>query len=243
MLRSITTLAVGIASADAFTASCANAARGGAVAARRAAVCTLLEPRMPPGYASMFEPGNIWYDGEAAAETATAVKPSGEPVEAAVVEGVVTPTQPAAAKAEAPKAVVTDQGLFAPLVLGAKAVMGEQELKELRAAVIAKHSKVIANFVDTSESPFGQLVLRRMFEYADKDGNGTLDKAEVQAALYDLGFDFLNEKDTDKIVKKADKDKNEVIDFEEFVKETPKVLRVNLVKLAKSNGHDLGFLV
>ena len=35
----------------------------------------------------------------------------------------------------------------------------------------------------------------------------------------------------------------EVIDFEEFVKETPKVLRVNLVKLAKSNGHDLGFLV
>ena len=82
-----------------------------------------------------------------------------------------------------------------------------------------------------------------MFEYADKDGNGTLDKAEVQAALYDLGFDFLNEKDMDKIVKKADKDKNEVIDFEEFVKETPKVLRVNLVKLAKSNGHDLGFLV
>lgn len=33
-----------------------------------------------------------------------------------------------------------------------------------------------------------------------------------------------------------------VIDFEEFVKESPKALRVNLVKLAKSNGHDLGFL-
>ena len=39
--------------------------------------------------------------------------------------------------------------------------------------------QVIAQFVDTSESPFGQLVLRRMFEYADKDGNGSLDKEEV----------------------------------------------------------------
>ena len=31
--------------------------------------------------------------------------------------------------------------------------------------------------------------------------------------------------------------------FEEFVKETPKTLRTSLVKLAKQNGHDLGFLV
>ena len=44
-------------------------------------------------------------------------------------------------------------------------------------------------------------------------------------------------------MKKADKDQNDVIDFEEFVKETPKVLRTSLVKLAKKNGHDLGFLV
>ena len=45
-----------------------------------------------------------------------------------------------------------------------------------------------------------------------------------------------------KIFKRADKDKNDVIDFEEFCKETPKTLRTSLVKLAKSNGHDLGFL-
>ena len=44
---------------------------------------------------------------------------------------------------------------------------------------------MISNFIDTSESPFGQLVLRRMFEYADKDGNGTLDKEEVREALKD----------------------------------------------------------
>jgi len=122
-------------------------------------------------------------------------------------------------------------------------VMGEQKLKEVRAAVIAKHSRVIQEFVDTSESKFGQLVLQRMFEYADKDGNGTLDKEEVRAALMDLGFDFLDETKVDKLVQNADKDQNDVIDFEEFCTSTPKLLRTNLVKLAKKNGHDLGFLV
>merc|ERR1712224_748321 len=109
------------------------------------------------------------------------------------------PAQKKPAPTPAPKSnVVSNQGLFAPLVLGAKRVMGEQELKELRAKIIQKHSKVIAEFVDTSESRFGQLVLRRMFERADKDGNGTLDKEEVSAALKDLGFDkFLKEKQID----------------------------------------------
>ena len=148
------------------------------------------------------------------------------------------------AKAEKePKRAAWREGIFAPLVLGAKQAMGEQELKEFRASVIAKHSKVIGKFVDTSESKFGQLVLKRMFEYADKDGNGTLDKEEVKSALLDLGFDFMNEKQIEKLLKDADKDQNDVIDFEEFVTATPKALRINLVKLAKKNGHDLGFLV
>merc|ERR1719453_2864981 len=140
--------------------------------------------------------------------------------------GVVAPTQTQPQPKAEPKPEKREawrEGLFAPLVLGAKAVMGEQELKELRASVIAKHSKVIANFVDTSESKFGQLVLRRMFEYADKDGNGTLDKEEVRAALLDLGFDFMDQKQVDTIMKKADSDKNEVIDFEEFCTSTPKL--------------------
>ena len=70
----------------------------------------------------------------------------------------------------------------------------------------------------------------------------TLDKDEVRAALRDLGFDFLKDKQIGQIVDRADADNNEVIDFEEFVKETPKTLRRKLVKLAKQNGHDLGFL-
>merc|ERR1711907_356946 len=95
------------------------------------------------------------------------------------------------------------EGIFAPAVLATEAVMGEQELKQFRASVIAKHSKVIGAFVDTSESKFGQLVLKRMFEYADKDGNGTLDKEEVKSALLDLGFDFMNEKQIEKLLKDA----------------------------------------
>jgi len=134
------------------------------------------------------------------------------------------------------------QGLFAPAVLGAKQVLGTQELNKLRAEVISQHSKVISAFVDTSESQFGQIVLKQMFEAADKDGNGTLDREEVRDALHALGFKFIKDKQLDIIFDRADMDNNQVIDFEEFVKETPKTLRSSLIKLAKQNGHDLGFL-
>ena len=46
----------------------------------------------------------------------------------------------------------------------------------------------------------------------------------------------------DAIMKRADEDDNCVIDYEEFVKEAPKTLKTNLVKLAKNNGAELGFL-
>jgi len=137
---------------------------------------------------------------------------------------------------------VVKVGLFAPLVKGTKAVMGEKELNKLRAEVIAQHSKVISAFVDTSDSPFGQIVLKQLFEAADKDGNGTLDRGEIRDALHALGFTFVEDKQLDQIFKRGDLDGNQVIDFEEFVKETPKTLRSSLIKMAKTNGHDLGFL-
>ena len=203
---------------------------------RRAAVCAL-EPLPPAGF--------VWADDEApsvATSTATSSTAVAEPEPAPKAAPAKAAKAAPAKPAKKPKKVVSNQGIFAPLVLGAKRVMGEQELKELRASIITKHSKVIANFVDTSDSPFGQLVLKQMFAYADKDGNGTLDKEEVSAALKDLGFGFYNEKQIEQIVNRADTDDNEVIDFEEFVKETPKTLRTGLIKLAKQNGHDLGFL-
>ena len=134
------------------------------------------------------------------------------------------------------------QGIFAPVVLATADAMGRKELNALRAKVIQEHTKVISSFVDTSESAFGQIVLKRLFEAADKDDSGTLDREEIKEALDSLGFTFIENKDLDKIMTRADENGDEVIDFEEFVKETPKTLRMSLVKLAKSNGHDLGFL-
>jgi len=151
-------------------------------------------------------------------------------------------TPPSKGKVVPTKRKAAAQGIFAPLVKGSKAVMGDKELNKLRADVIAQHTKVISAFIDTSESKFGQLVLSRMFEAADKDGNGSLDREEIKEALHALGFKFIKDKQLDIIFNRADLDGDEVIDFEEFVKETPKTLRSSLVKLAKQNGHDLGFL-
>jgi len=137
----------------------------------------------------------------------------------------------------------TPTGPFAPLVLQARDVIGAQDLQKVRAQIIKQHSKVIADFVDTSDSEFGQSVLKRLFETADKDGNGSLDREEIREAMKSLGFVATTDKDLDKIMKKADRDDNEVIDYEEFVKAAPLVLKNQLTQLAKSNGHDLGFMV
>ena len=82
-------------------------------------------------------------------------------------------------------------GIFAPGVLAAKQVLGDKELNKLRAEVIALHSKVITKFVDTSDSQFGRIVLKRMFEAADKDGDGQLTPQEVRDALNALGFKWI----------------------------------------------------
>jgi hypothetical protein len=137
---------------------------------------------------------------------------------------------------------IVQEGIFAPAVKLTAQVMGRKELNAFRASVIAEHTKVISAFVDTSESRFGQIALKSLFEAADKDENGTLDKEEVKEALHAMGFKFIQDKQINTIFKRADMDKNDIIDFEEFVKETPKTLRTSLVKLAKQNGHDLGFL-
>jgi len=133
-------------------------------------------------------------------------------------------------------------GIFTPAVKLTKRIMGESDFKAFRADVISQHTKVIQAFVDTSESEFGCMALSKLFELADKDGSGTIDREELENALYALGFTHLKEEQIDKILAKADQDDNCVIDYDEFVKEAPKQLKTNLVKLAKENGASLGFL-
>lgn len=134
-------------------------------------------------------------------------------------------------------------GIFSPAVLAAKKVIGDENLNKVRAKGISMHSDVIKGFVTTSDSTIGQAALAQLFALADKDGNGKVDKEELAAVMNQLGFVWLKEKQINGILKRADLDGNGTIDFDEFAKEAPKTLKTNLVKLAKKNGGDLGFLV
>ena len=136
-----------------------------------------------------------------------------------------------------------NEGIFSPLVYLSKDIMGEDKLNKLRAEIISMHSKVIKEFVDTSETRFGLFAMVVLFNIIDKNRTGTLEEEEMEEALRALGFSWLKEKHTEKIFKRADTDGNGAIDFEEFAAETPKTLKTNLVKLAKKNGEALGFLV
>jgi len=133
-------------------------------------------------------------------------------------------------------------GLFSPIVKAAKKVLGETTLNKVRGDVIGQHSKVISAFCDSSESAVGKIALKQLYRLADKDGNGKLDKDELKEALQSLGFTHLGDAQIDGIFARADADGSTEIDFEEFMAEAPKTLRTNLIKLAKTNGNDLGFL-
>ena len=135
-----------------------------------------------------------------------------------------------------------EDGIFTPVVQGAKVLMGEENLKSIRAKAIKAHGEVMTNLIDTHDTPVGDYTLKKLFEVADADSNGTIDIDEMKAALHKLGFSWLDDGKTQKIVKKGDMNGDNVIDFEEFKRMAPTVLRQNLMKLAKANGGQLGFL-
>jgi len=135
------------------------------------------------------------------------------------------------------------EGVFSPIVIAAGVILGEEQLNKIRGQVIALHSDLIKSFVDTSDSAFGQAVLRQLFTLVDTDNSGYLDKAEVAKALSLLGFKWLGDSQVEKIFERADADGDKTISLEEFMAEAPKTLRTNLVKLAKTNGGEMGLLV
>ena len=160
------------------------------------------------------------------------------------MEATSAPSKKRAAPRNANKGgAIHKQGIFSPAVLAAKAVLGDEQLNKIRAKAISMHSDVIKQFVDTYEMPTGQAALKTLFTICDKDGNGILTEDELSAAFQSIGFTWLKEKQVKGILKRADADDNGAIDYEEFINEAPKTLRTNLVKLAKQNGGELGFLV
>lgn len=135
------------------------------------------------------------------------------------------------------------EGILSPVVLLAKDVLGDEKLNKLRAKVISMHSDVIGGFVDTAETAVGQAVMKVLFGTADKNHNGKIEEEELADFLHTLGFEWLKEKQIHGILARADANEDGAIDFEEWVKEAPKTLRTNLIKLAKKNGGELGLLV
>lgn len=133
-------------------------------------------------------------------------------------------------------------GLFSPMVLTAKKVVGDEQLGKIRAKVISMHSDVIGNFVETYDTPVGRSVLKTLFGVADVNKNGKIEEEELATAMHILGFSWLQNKQIQGIFERADLDENGAIDFDEFMKEAPKTLRTNLIKLAKKNGSDMGLL-
>merc|ERR1739840_41011 len=114
---------------------------------------------------------------------------------------------------------------------------------KLRAKFISLHSGVIGDFVDTHETKVGTQIAKSLFVVMDANNDGTLDKDELKAAFDNLGFTWLKDKQVEGILRRADKDNNGVIDYDEFKDELSKTLRVNLIKLAKKNGEEMGLLV
>jgi hypothetical protein len=163
----------------------------------------------------------------------------------AEIQKIIIPEKPIAAKKPSKKAASghKQDGLFAPAVMMAKKVLGDEQLNKVRGKAISLHSDVIGKFVDTADSKVGDAALQTLFTIADKDKNGAIDEEELQTALRALGLRHLKEKQIKGIFARADLDKNGALDYEEWKKEAPKTLRTNLIKLAKANGGELGFLV
>mmetsp|Transcript_10898 Transcript_10898/g.15871 ORF Transcript_10898/g.15871 Transcript_10898/m.15871 type:complete len:209 (-) Transcript_10898:111-737(-) len=135
------------------------------------------------------------------------------------------------------------EGVFSPLVVLAKTLVGEQTINKIRAKFITYHADVIGSFVDTHDSPVGKTVSKQIFTSMDRNNDGVVDEKELAVAFETLGFTWLKEKQVAGIMKRTDKDANGLIDYNEFELALPKTLRVNLVKLAKKNGADMGLLV
>eukprot|EP00553_Chaetoceros_curvisetus_P010781 CAMPEP_0204634150 /NCGR_PEP_ID=MMETSP0717-20131115/28598_1 /ASSEMBLY_ACC=CAM_ASM_000666 /TAXON_ID=230516 /ORGANISM="Chaetoceros curvisetus" /LENGTH=209 /DNA_ID=CAMNT_0051652493 /DNA_START=152 /DNA_END=781 /DNA_ORIENTATION=+ len=160
------------------------------------------------------------------------------------IETPVTPVKKAPAKKNIKKkGPAHTEGIFSPAVYAAKSVLGEPTLNKIRAKAIGLHTDVIGKFVDTHDTAFGNAASKTIFTAMDKNGDGVVDEEELSIAFRTLGFDWLKEKQVAGILKRADKDKNGVIDYDEFKNDLPKTLRTNLAKLAKKNGNELGFLV
>jgi len=140
------------------------------------------------------------------------------------------------------RAGAAKDGPFTPTVVGFKVLMGEENLNSFRRAMIQLHGDAQAAAIDTHDTSYGQAIMEWLFNEADADNNGSIDKEELISACKKLGFEWMDAKRADKLIKKADKNEDGVIQLDEFKTSAPKFFKQSTLKLAKKNGADLGFL-
>jgi len=207
------------------------------------------------GFVIKSHGGGLMARGMSSTEGEITPEASASSVDASVLESTTGTTDQPTKVAEAVKSVQPKKkpvkksggakhqdGVFSPIVRFSKLVIGDSTLKTVRTEAIKMHSGVIGSFVETAESAFGDAVLRALFKMADTNGDGMIEEDELEEALKTLGFAWIKEKQATVVFKRADKDKSGTIDVDEWIAEAPKTLRVNLIKLAKQNGGDMGLL-
>lgn len=129
---------------------------------------------------------------------------------------------------------------MSPAVDGAARLLGRETVRRARAAVIKEHARVIGNFVDTGDTPLGQVATRILFDTADTNGDGWIDSEELAVAFRRLGF-HVTDGQRDAIMRRAGP--YELLSYEAFCAEAPRTLRIQLVRLAKRNGERMGLMV
>lgn len=129
---------------------------------------------------------------------------------------------------------------MSPVVDGAVCLIGRENVNRVRAAVIKRHKRIITEFVDTHNTPLGRVAMRTLFETADTNGDGWLDSNELSIALNHLGFQ-VTDAQRDAIMQRASP--REMLDYDAFVREAPRTLRIQLIRLAKRNGERMGLMV
>lgn len=135
------------------------------------------------------------------------------------------------------------EGVLSPAVYFLRDILGDDDLNKLRGQQIALHSTVIRTFVDTAESPSGEKVLTAMFQQADKNRNGRMELEEFEKIFKSLGFSWLDKPKMENLFARAGGKDKGYITLKEWKEEAPKILKKNLVRLAKQNGGNLGLLV
>ena len=123
---------------------------------------------------------------------------------------------------------VRNQRVLSPFLRVAKTVMGGGMLLNKVGVKVIGWST--GRNMEASESPTYQAGLRRFYQSADIDQNGTICERELAIRVRSLGFWWLRDSQIKELFVRADKNSNGSISFEEFVQETPKAL---LAKLAK----------